>query len=93
MPAQTATDVQNMLDGSDLATVADLGSGVSINGAFVRHYAESFDISGRDARLLVTAADAAKTSIGSTITIGTTGYILRATEPGDSLTVLILETQ
>ena len=93
MPAQTATDVQNLLDGSDLVTVADLGSGVTINGAFVRHYAESFDIAGRDARLMVTAADAAKTSIGSTITIASVAYTLRATEQGDTLTALVLETQ
>lgn len=91
MPAHTATDAQSLIDGSDLSSAADFGDGVVINGVLSRNYAESYDINGRDARLLVSNADADRVSIGGSVEINSVTYTVRAKNTGDQYTGLILE--
>ena len=91
MPAHTTQDAQSLIDGSDLSSVADFGDGLVLNGVFTRHYAESYYINGRDARLLVSIADAALVSIGGTVEVDSVTYTVRAKNTGDQYTGLILE--
>ena len=93
MTAQTATDVANMINGADLRATVRRSSGSTFQGILVRNPVESLDISGRDAQLMASAADAGDTTIGDALSIDGISYVVREIENGHQSARLRLERQ
>ena len=91
MSAQTPTDIQNLIDGSDFKSAIIGAAGVEINGVRMRSFGESLDINGRSARVSVSPIDAARFAIGAAIEVDSINYTVRAIETGDDLSTLVLE--
>lgn len=93
MPAQTASDYSNMLQGSDFATAVYTAANTELFGIYSRGAGQSLDINDSRSRLLLIRADADQVAIGSTLRIDSANWTVRAKEPGDRGVTLVLEAQ
>jgi len=92
MPAHTASDAQYLIDGNDLSVTVSYGGGSTAQGVLIRSHVDALDYDARSLMLTMTNTDAASISIGASVTIDSTSYIVRGREVGDYYTTLQLGT-
>jgi len=93
MAAITATDMAHLISGSDFATAVYLGANIELTGIFTRAPADDLDAYGAGYRLQLVNVDAARVAIGSRLKIEGGYYLVRAKQPLELSTVLVLETE
>jgi hypothetical protein len=92
MPAQTATDVQHMIDGSDFSVTATTQQGDKVTGLYIRRAGGALDYNDNRHRLIVTRTVADTIALGTTLTINGISYTVREKEPDDHVVNLVLES-
>lgn len=92
MPAQTATDVQNMIEGSDFRVTATTAQGAAVPGLYTRRAGGALDYNDSRHRLIVTRSVADTIALATTLTIDGIDYTVREKEPDDHVVNLVLES-